>query len=294
MPLQFPLKSSSRTCLGIFLALSGLVSVTSVARAADVAPAELTAAQRAQIGKIAEDYLIAHPDKMGEVMATYLGGNPEFLVAAGESLHQRQQASQQQILQQMALTSQAALLDKLSPSVGPEDAKVAVVMFFDYQCSYCNKMAPAVDALVKGNQDVRFIFKELPIFASRWPVSALAARAGEQIWQTKGGEAYLAYHNALFETGHMEGQMTELDVQKAAAPYLSEKDFTTMKQSSEAGPASDAIRKNQTLAHQMNFTGTPAFVVLPQAHRPDMKRISVIPGSISQDILQAAIQKAKI
>ena len=161
---QSSLKSPlSRTGLALLLTLTGLTSVTTVARAADSAPATgaFTAPQQAQIGRIAEDYLSAHPEKMGEAVATYLAEHPEFLVAASESLRQRQQASQQQMLVQMALANQAALLDTNSPSVGPKDAKAAVVMFFDYQCSYCGKMAPVVEALVKANPDVRFVFKEL-------------------------------------------------------------------------------------------------------------------------------------
>lgn len=293
---QSSLKSPlSRTGLALLLTLTGLTSVTTVARAADSAPATgaFTAPQQAQIGRIAEDYLSAHPEKMGEAVATYLAEHPEFLVAASESLRQRQQASQQQMLVQMALANQAALLDTNSPSVGPKDAKAAVVMFFDYQCSYCGKMAPVVEALVKANPDVRFVFKEFPIFSSRWPVSALAARAGEQIWLNKGGEAYMAYHNALYATGHVEGKMTEQDVQTAAKPYLSGKAFAALKQAQEKGPVHDALQSNLSLAQQMNFTGTPAFVVMPQAQKPDAKRISVVPGSTSQDMLQAAIQKAR-
>ncbi|MDI5349330.1 hypothetical protein MJL48_28915, partial [Salmonella enterica subsp. enterica serovar Kentucky] len=53
---------------------------------------------------------------------------------------------------QMALESQPNLdLSSSSPSVGPNEAKAAVVMFFDYQCSWCSKMAPVVENLIKTN-----------------------------------------------------------------------------------------------------------------------------------------------
>ncbi|MDY1038700.1 DsbA family protein [Lelliottia sp. CFBP8978] len=299
MLLQSSLKSPlSRTGLALLMTLSGFMSVMSTASAADAAPVADTAPASGaltptQIGQIAEEYLVAHPDKLGEVMATYLAEHPEFLVAAGESLRQRQQISQQQMFVQMAVTKQATLLDSQSPSVGPADAKAAVVMFFDYQCSYCGKMAPVVEALIKANPDVRFVFKEFPIFASRWPVSALAARVGEQIWLNKGGAAYLAYHNALYATGHVEGQMTEKDVQEAAKPYLNEQALKAIELAQNEGPVHDALQANADLAKEMNFTGTPAFVVMPQAQNPDAQRISVVPGSTSQEMLQMAIQKAR-
>lgn len=145
------------------LTLAG-VAVSASAIAADTVPTP-------QIGPAAEAYIVSHPDKVGEVVATYLAEHPEFLVAASETLHQRQQIAQQQAYVQLALQYRAELLSSNSPSVGPADAKAAVVMFFDYQCSWCSKMAPVVENLIKANPDTRFIFKEFPIFppAGRYP-----------------------------------------------------------------------------------------------------------------------------
>lgn len=289
LPLSFK-STRSRVSLSLLLILTG---ATCAVQAAETGPSSaFTAAQQEQIGKVSEDYLAAHPEKMGEVMATYLADHPEFLVAAGESLRQQQQLAQQQAMVQMAIQHQAELQDKNSPSVGPADAKATVVMFFDYQCSYCSKMAPVVEALVKANPDVRFVFKELPIFSTRWPVSALAARVGEQVWFSKGGAAYLAYHNGLYATGKVEGQLTEQDVQAAAKEWLNDKAFNALKQAPKNGAVYDALQANMALAQQMNITGTPVFVVLPQAKTPDTHRVSVVPGGTSQEMIQMAVQKA--
>ncbi|MEO3990133.1 DsbA family protein [Pseudocitrobacter cyperus] len=249
--------------------------------------------QQTQIGQIAESYLTAHPDKMGQAISTYLADHPEFLIAASESLRQRQQVAQQQAYTQMALEYRDDLLSTQSPSVGPKTAKVAVVMFFDYQCSWCSKMAPVVEQVIKANPDVRFVFKELPIFASRWPVSGLAARVGEQVWLGKGGEAYLQWHNALYATGKVEGSMTEQDVYTLAQHYLTTGQLDAVKHMQENGPIHDALLANQGLANHMNFGGTPDFVIMPQGDNPDVQRITVIPGSTTQDMLLMAIQKAK-
>lgn len=246
-----------------------------------------------QIGPAAEAYITSHPDKVGEVIATYLADHPEFLMAASETLHQRQQIAQQQAYVQLALQYRADLLSLDSPSVGPADAKAAVVMFFDYQCSWCSKMAQQVAALVKANPDTRFIFKEFPIFSSRWPVSGLAARVGEQVWLTHDGKSYLEWHNALYATGKVEGALTEQDVYTLAQHYLTETQIAAVKQAQSSGAIHDALLMNQALAQHMDFSGTPAFVVMPQTANSDVKRVSVIPGSTSQEALQMAIQRAK-
>lgn len=54
------------------LTLAG-VAVSASAIAADSAPTS-------QIGPTAEAYIVSHPDKVGEVVATYLAEHPEFLV----------------------------------------------------------------------------------------------------------------------------------------------------------------------------------------------------------------------
>lgn len=251
------------------------------------------AAQQTDIGKIAEEYFTAHPDKMGEAVATYLAEHPEFLVAAGENLRQRQQIQQQQAQVQAALHYQSELLTNASPSVGPDDAKAAVVMFFDYQCSSCRTVADSITQLQKSNPDVRFVFKELPILSSRWPVSGLAAMTGEKIWLTQGGNAYLAYHNAVYATDKNEGKLQENDVQKAAKNYLTAKQFAALKQPNKQEPALIAIQANETLANKLGINDSPVFVVMPQAIPADPQRIYVATGSASLANIQMAIQKAK-
>lgn len=285
---------SSLTFSALTLALS-LSAVSSVSYAAENTnnTGKFSAEQKIQIGQIAEDYLTSNPEKVGEVMATYLAEHPEFLVAAGKSLQQAQQQAQQQTFVKLALQNQSALLDKTSPFVGPANAKATLVMFFDYQCSYCSKMAPVITSLIKSNPDVRFVFKEFPIFAQRWDTSGFAARVGQQIWLSKGGDAYLAYHNGLFDTGKVEGQLTDMDVRRQAASYLTTSQIEKLAKVDATGPAIAALKTNSVLAQQMHFQGTPAFVIMPQVKNPDTKQVTVIPGSTSQEMLQMAIQKAK-
>ena len=74
-----------------FLVLTVFVTLTAPALSR---AAEFTAEQKTEIGKIAEDYFIAHPEKW---VKRYLStaNHPEFLVAASENLRQSQQAAAQ-------------------------------------------------------------------------------------------------------------------------------------------------------------------------------------------------------
>ncbi|PHG89655.1 class II fructose-bisphosphate aldolase [Escherichia coli] len=163
-----------RTALAMLMT-SALLS--GMANAAEKATPVFTPEQEARIGEIAKDYLLAHP---------------EVLVEVSQKLQAQQQEKQQQAMTAAVIQHQAALLnDKGTPSYGPADAKVTVVEFFDYQCIYCARLAPELEKVMKANPGVRFVFKELPIFGTRWPASLMAAKTGLQIYQQKGSEAYL-------------------------------------------------------------------------------------------------------
>jgi len=149
--------------------LAGLIAMPGLAAAAD--SATFTDAQQQAIGKIASDYIIAHP---------------EVLVQASQKLQAQQQQQQASDSLTAVLANAPALLqDKDTPSYGPKDAKVAFVEFFDYQCLYCSHMAPLVEQTIKANPNVRFVFKEWPIFGDRWKASITAAETGLNIIKTK-------------------------------------------------------------------------------------------------------------
>lgn len=235
------------------------------------APAPIfTPEQEAQIGKIAADYLVQHP---------------EILVQVSQKLQQQQQERQQMALTSRVMDNQAALLqDADTPSVGPAKAKVAVIEFFDYQCIYCSRLAPGLERVMKSRPDVRFLFKEWPIFASKWEASSSAAQRGIDVWKQKGAEGYLKYHNAIYHTGHNEGELTTADIDAAArtagVTELKPVDYTAV------------LEKNDALAQKLGLTGTPGLIVMP-VQNATPKSITVFAGLASPQQLLAAIDKAQ-
>lgn len=235
-----------------------------------------TPEQQQQIGKIAADYLVKHP---------------EVLIKASQALQAKQQ---QQAQQQQAQVNENAikLHDRLLqlegvPQIGPADAKVTVTEFFDYQCFYCNKMAPEIEQLIKDNPDVKFVFRDWPIFAERWPTSATAAYQGLAIWKEQGASAYINYHNGIYETGHNEGKLTDDDIAKIAKEATGDE---APKASAAAYKA--VIDRNDQLAQDLGFTGTPGFVVTP-AKAANADNTTAIGGAVPAAALQQAIDQAK-
>jgi protein-disulfide isomerase len=159
--------------------------------------------QEARIGEIAADYLVSHP---------------EILVTVSHKLQEQQEARKQKMFALSVMENQANLLhDPDTPAYGPDNAKVAVIEFFDYQCVFCSRFAPELEKVMKAQPDVRYLFKEWPIFGGRWEASLQAAQQGLTVWQKKGPQAYVTYHNAIYATGHNEGKLTAEDIHGAAS-----------------------------------------------------------------------------
>ena len=106
--------------------------------------------QEARIGEIAADYLVSHP---------------EILVTVSHKLQEQQEARKQKMFALSVMENQANLLhDPDTPAYGPDNTKVAVIEFFDYQCVFCSRFAPELEKVMKAQPDVRYLFKEWPIF----------------------------------------------------------------------------------------------------------------------------------
>ena len=67
--------------------------------------------------------------------------------------------------------------NQVAPSVGPKDAKVTVVEFFDFACGHCKALAPIMSQIMKSNKDVRFIFEPLFFISEHSPYAAKASLA---------------------------------------------------------------------------------------------------------------------
>ncbi|MFP7327262.1 DsbA family protein [Serratia marcescens] len=238
--------------------------------AANPNPDTFTPAQQSAIGQIAAEYLRAHP---------------ELLIEMSEKLqHQEEQRTQKSAIEAVLANQSNLLKDPASPVVHPE-GDVALVQFFDYQCIWCSRMAPVVESLIEGDKTLRVVFKEWPIFGKQWPLSTFAARTGLSVWKAGAADGYLKYHDALYQTGHVEGQLTRDDITRAVTA-------AGFKESQLTPATVEALSPTAELANKLGINGTPAFIVMP-VKDATVDNTSVIFGAVDITTLQAAIAKAR-
>lgn len=97
------------------------------------------------------------------------------------------------------------------PSMGPEDAKVTVVEFGDFQCPSCAAFYPALKEAeaALADESVRFVFRQFPLnqihpFAQEAAEASLAAQAQGKFFEM---------HDMMFEN---QTQLTREDLERYA------------------------------------------------------------------------------
>ena len=107
-----------------------------------------------------------------QIIKNYLLKNPEIIREAMIELQTKEDRAS------LSNVKDALYSDPRDVSIGPKDAKVTLIEFFDYNCGYCKSSSNWLKGVIdKYPDDVRVVFKELPILESRTKTSRNAAKA---------------------------------------------------------------------------------------------------------------------
>ncbi|MBA99052.1 MAG: DsbA family protein [Sulfitobacter sp.] len=200
---------------------------------------ELTDAERAQFRAEVRSYLME---------------NPEVIMEAVGQLQKREAEAQAQAdFTLVSANADAIFNDGFSYVGGNPEGDFTIVEFMDYRCSYCKKAFPEVEKLIKGDGNIRFIVKEMPILGEQ---SMLGARFAIATKVVAGDEAYKSMHDALMS---FNGDITPTSLKRLAESFGLDPAAITEKMNSPE--VTDAIEKTRALADAMQITGTPTFVM---------------------------------
>ena len=208
-----------------------------------------------------------------EIVRQYILENPEIIAEAIDRLREREQVAKEEAQRQAKIALAPQIFDNpMTPVLGNPDGDVVVVEFFDYQCGYCKRVFPAFKSVMESDNNIRVLWKEMPILG---PVSRFAARAA--MASEKQGK-YFDYHVALME---LKGRLTEDKVMQVAHELgLDMKKLVT----DMAAPEIDLyLDETLQLAQSLGINGTPAFLFGDQ----------LVPGAIEADQMRELIARER-
>jgi protein-disulfide isomerase len=199
----------------------------------------------------------AHPDDaFGQKVHAYLLDHPEVIEEVANKLQEKKQAEAataakaEQAAARLAIPRYRAQLERDPRDfVANPDGRITVVEFFDYNCGYCKLAAPEVVKLIQENPDVRFVFKEFPIFgeesqaAARMALTAPAKAKGLALYQAWMAEKPL-------DGAGIDRHLSALGLAPAQ-----------VRKAAEAPEIAKQVADVRDLAVALKIQGTPAFFV---------------------------------
>src|ERR1700683_2214472 len=162
-------------------------------------------------------------------------------------------ASRAQNVEQITVAGQKSILAQpVIEAPGPHDPDISVVEYFDYNCPYCKKFAPTLQALSAGDTKIVVIYKDWPILSEVSVYAARSALAAQ--WQGK----YLLAHDALMSGPHLaKNEQVDAVLSRAGV------NMTTLAKdrSQHAEEITAQLARIDSETHAMGMQGTPAILV---------------------------------
>lgn len=188
----------------------------------------------------------------GEIRS-YLLEHPEIIMEMIQILEDKKQQATAEVDRDLVAENHEAIFDDGFSWVGGNpEATFTIVEFLDYQCGFCRKAQPDVQALLKADGDIRLIVKEMPILG---PGSELAAKAAVATLVSQGPEKYQALHELLMTSkGPIDD--TSLDATLVQAGL----DPATIRAAMQDPEVERQLDATRSLAETLAIAGTPTFV----------------------------------
>ncbi len=248
-------KATSVTDNAASNAFGNLSGTAASAAAVELASANIGPAQRKEIEGIIRSYLL---------------NNPEIILEMQREFERRMEAAQQERMK-LALSQyrDEIFYSPTTPVAGNPKGDVTVVEFFDYNCGFCRRAISAMAKLVESDKNVRFLFKEFPIFGKDSEAAARIAVAAK-----KQGK-YWEMHRALLEAPGRANEAKGLRIAKKLGL-----DIEQLKRDMNSEEVKKEIRDAQALADKLGIRGTPHFLIGDQ----------VIPGA-PENLYEQLVEK---
>jgi protein-disulfide isomerase len=180
----------------------------------------------------------------------YLLNHPEVIQEAISKLQDKQQAQVASQAKAAIGKYRAALERDPRDFVANPNGKITVTEFYDYRCPHCVNAAPAVLSIIQSNPDIRFVFKEFPIFGAPSERAAAGAIAAE-----RGKKDYLGVYRDFMAARPLDTAAVD-SILKAHGI-----EPATLDQDAFRKDASAQLVATRQLAGALGIDGTPAFIV---------------------------------
>ncbi len=165
--------------------------------------------------------------------------------------------AQEQNLDQLIQENKNKIYDLTSPSIGNATSENVIVLFVDYNCGYCKESAKAIENIITNGQEIKVIFKALPVLGAN---SAYLAKISTAVFLSDPLK-YEALNYKFFA----ETPSTKEEIDALLQEY--NLNVTSITQLAESPEVNKIITDNALLAKTLHIKGVPVFIIHEKYYR---------------------------
>ncbi len=193
---------------------------------------------------ITDEHIISIIDK-------YIAENPEKIISSLESLDAKIKKEAIDRVNNKILSLKDQIEDIANfPVVGLPEAKKTIIMFYDYNCPYCQQANSVLNQFLATEKDLRIIYRPFPIMGEFSEYLSKFVIAINQIAPDK----FKAIHDELMSKGDLKPE----DLVALIAKYNINNQALN---NSIKGKAADLLTETQKLSQSIELRAAPAFII---------------------------------
>ena len=163
------------------------------------------------------------------------------------------------------------------PSMGPDNAKILIVEFSDYECAFCGRFFSQTYPLIKSEYVdtgiAKFVYKDFPL--SFHPQGEPAAIAANCVQRELSDEKYFEFHDLIFENQRSLSNDKYIEWAKSLGV-----DENTYRSCLEDPTIKQEIQEDISEGMRLGVSGTPTIFI------NGVKVVGAQPFSVIQEIVE--------
>ena len=182
----------------------------------------------------------------------YILNHPEVLVESLEAMQRKKiEESNKQTVDYLLQNKSNIENDGLPPVFGNKDGDITVVVFYDYNCSFCKQANLITNEILESDTGVKIILRPLPILGGTSMYATKVALAVHKISEEK----FPLIHNEMMKMK----PITEDGIK--ALLVANQIDYQIVENEINSFAIKELVAKNFDLAKNLGIKGAPSYVV---------------------------------
>lgn len=215
------------------------------------------------------------PDDIDNIIKNYILNHPEDIIQSLEGLQQKKIEESAKKTEGYLKDSKVQVETAGAPLIiGNAEGKIVIVMFYDYNCSFCKKGNEYLMQMLESEKGVKVVLRPLPILGGTSMYAAKVAVAMQKISPEKAP----IVHEGLMKINQ---PITEAAVKELLAK--NNVDYAVVENEINSYSTRELINKNLEMAQNIGIKGAPSYIIDGQ----------FVPGLLDLDKLKRIISELK-